>query len=98
MNIEKIIKQNCKSLDKEIYKFLKQNGYDLEENNIEQLLTLKERLAFQDKQLRVEYISNDIHNNDGQKISYTSHYVIFFDSISHPLTREEILRKAKALK
>ena len=98
MVIEEIAKQSASKLDKEVYKFLKQNGYDLEENNIEQILKLKEQLAKKDRQLRIEHLEDEIHSNNGIKINYTFHYVIFFDSISHPMSIEEIKIKARGIK
>ena len=95
MVIEEIAKQSASKLDKEMYKFLKQNGYDLEENNIEQILKLKEQLAKKDRQLRLEHLDDEIYSVNEKRISYKTSYVIFFDSLSHPMSIEEIKVKAR---
>ena len=47
-----------------------------------------EELAKQDKQLRVEYLDTKITKDNKNYIR--TNYVIFFDSLSHPLSKSEI--------
>lgn len=98
MILEEIVKGHGRKIDKEVYKLLRQNGYDIEENNIEQILVLKERLAQQDKQLRIEHLDDEIYSGNEKQISYKTSYVIFFDSLSHPMAIEEVKAKARGLK
>ncbi len=82
-----------------MYDFLEENGYCLERGNAKQIIKLRDELAKKDKQLRVEYLNTEI-KGDNKNIIQTN-YVIFFDSLSHPLSKDEVenlIRKEHGLK
>ncbi len=86
--MSEIIKQYAENLakdtDSKMYEFLEENGYKLERNNIQQIIDLKNKLAEEDKQVRVESVIVD-EKNEGQNIQIITHSLFFFDSIKHPL-------------
>lgn len=91
--IEDIMKEYtsnvAKEIDNKMYNFLEENSYFLERGNVQQILELKEKLAKEDKQVRVEsaIVGEKIN---GEHLEAIMHSVIFFDSISHPLNRENV--------
>lgn len=86
--IEEYTKQFIEQLDNDMYDFLEENGYCLERGNAKQITKLRDELAKQDKQLRVEYLDTKITKDNKNYIR--TNYVIFFDSLSHPLSKSEI--------
>lgn len=91
--IEDIMKEYtsnvAKETDNKMYNFLEENGYFLERGNVQQILELKEKLAKEDKQVRVESAIVDEKIN-GEHLETIMHSMIFFDSISHPLKRKDV--------
>ena len=79
----------AEEIDNQVYNFLEENGYILERGNIKQILDLKEKLAKEDKQVRAESAIVGI-KLEGERIEAIRHSMIFFDSISHPLKRENV--------
>lgn len=79
----------AKEIDNEMYNFLDKNGYHLERGNVQQILDLKEKLAREDKQVRVEsaIVGKKIN---GEHLEAIMHSMIFFDSIRHPLKRKDV--------
>ena len=91
--IDDIIKEYtsnvAKEIDSRMYDFLEENGYVLERGNVKQILELKEKLAKEDKQVRVEsgVVGNELCD-EGLKI--ITNYIFFFDSISNPIGRKDV--------
>ena len=81
-------RQMSKKIDNDMYVFLEKNGYHLERNNVEQIIKLKNELAKEDKQIRCETTVVVQHLNEPYKI--ITHGLIFFDSISNPLSDEQV--------
>lgn len=81
-------RQMSKKIDNDMYVFLEKNGYHLERNNVEQIIKLKNELAKEDKQIRYETTVVAQHLNEPYKI--ITHGLIFFDSISNPLSDEQV--------
>lgn len=87
--IEKYIENLAKDTDNKMYEFLEKNGYKLERNNVQQILDLKNKLAEEDKQVRVETVIVDV-KKEGENIQIITHSLFFFDSIKHPLDPENV--------
>lgn len=87
--IEDITSKVAEEIDNKMYNFLEENGYTLERGNVQQILDLKEKLAREDKQVRVEstIVGEKIN---GEHLEAIMHSIIFFDSISHPLKRKDV--------
>ena len=81
---EEITKQLIAQIDNDMYDFLEENGYCLERGNAKQIIKLRDELAQLDKQVRIECLDVRMKNENSIK----NHYVIFFDSLSHPLSKE----------
>lgn len=86
--IEEYSKQLAKEIDDELYKFLEENDYYLEKGNVDQIIKLRNDLAKEDKQIRCESTVVSQSLEDPYKIKI--HSLIFFDSISHPLSKEQV--------
>ena len=86
--LDELIRQMSKEMDNYMYAFLEKNGYHLERNNVEQIIKLKNELAKEDKQIRCETTVVAHHLNEPYKI--ITHGLIFFDSISNPLSDEQV--------
>ena len=84
----KLAKEIASKLDCEMYKFLEKNGYQIERNNIEQLTKLRDELAKEDKQIRVE--TRIIEQCFGEELFVRHHELVFFDSISNPLNDDQV--------
>ena len=82
------IKGLAKEIDNKMYKFLEDNGYYLERNNVEQIIKLRDELAKEDKQIRCETTIVSFNINEPYEVK--THGLIFFDSISNPLSKEEV--------
>lgn len=89
--IEDIVKEYtskvAEEIDNRMYNFLEENGYALERGNVQQILDLKEKLAREDKQVRVESAIVGEKINE-EHLETIMHSMIFFDSISHPLKKK----------
>lgn len=97
--IEEITQLFARQIDNDMYDFLEENGYCLERGNTKQIVKLKDELARQDKQLRIEYLDTKIKKDNKNYIR--TDYVIFFDSLSNPLSKDEVdelIRKEHDLK
>lgn len=81
-------KQIAKKLDDNMYEFLEKNGYYLERNNVEQIIKLRDELAKEDKQIRYE--TTIVAQQIEEPYEIIIHGLIFFDSISHPLDKEQV--------
>ena len=82
------IKGLAKEIDDKMYKFLEDNGYYLERNNVEQIIKLRDELAKEDKQIRCETAIVSFSINEPYEVK--THGLIFFDSISTPLSKDEV--------
>lgn len=85
---EKAAKNITQKIDDKLYEFLEDNGYHIERNNAEQVIELKDKLAKEDKQIRWEAAIVGI--NLTKQCEYILHSLIFFDSISNPLSEEKV--------
>ena len=97
--IEEITQLFARQIDNDMYDFLEENGYCLERGNTKQIVKLKDELARQDKQLRIEYLDTKIEKDNKNYIR--TDYVIFFDRLSNPLSKDEVdelIRKEHDLK
>lgn len=75
--IEDITSKAAEEVDNKMYNFLEENGYILERGNVQQILDLKEKLAREDKQVRVEstIVGEKIN---GEYLEAITHSIIFF--------------------
>lgn len=87
---DKFYSKVAKKIDDEMYNFLEKEGYHLERGNVQQILELKEKLAKEDKQVRVgvSHIENKMHKDGSVEIIVSRFF--FIDSLSHPINKEDI--------
>ena len=81
-------KQIAQKIDDNMYEFLEKNGYHLERNNVQQIIELRDKLAKEDKQIRCE--TTIVARQIEEPYKIITHGLIFFDSISHPLNKEQV--------
>lgn len=86
--MEQMARETAKQVDNEMYDFLEKNGYNLERGNVEQIIELRDELAKEDKQVRAE--ARIVEQNFGEEYKIKSHGLIFFDSVSNPLTYDQV--------
>lgn len=82
-------KKVAKEMDEMIFKFLRDNGYQVDDNATpDEVLKLNEELAKEDKQVRYETIFIPIYNED--KYGCDIYGTAFFDSVKKPLNKEKV--------
>ena len=91
--VDEIAKQMANDIDNAIFKFLNNNGYEI--NNINNLKRLKEIMQeLKEKDLFIDCIEyalpHEIENASQLKI--TKFICPFFNCISHPINKDEMLK------